>query len=915
MSKNIKRWGIRLEGVLKVLQACLASALVAGGLPLAEAAGAREYSLAIQRQPLDDALKAFAEQTGLQIGQAVDQSVDPAVDVAGTSRIVGPVNGRYTAEHALAILLAGQNLIVRRVNERTFAIVPRPGTPRIRDPLALDQSPPRAIPENMAVTPATDDEFQQPAGEVMVTAMFRQESLQKAPLAITALTGADLEARGFVSAARIASVVPNARFAQAQAAFGKAMTAFIRGVGQHDFHPAFEPGVGIYVDDAYHPVLTGSLLDLIDLERVEVLRGPQGTLFGRGSIGGAVRFITRQPQGEDAGYVTMTGGSLDRLEIKSAYDATLVDERLFARVSASARRRRGYQSVLDFACADPARAGSLPNTATQRRAGCEINRYGDEDVTGARIAARFIASDRLEIGATADYSNDDSGPAADTLLHVSMPSEGPFVRWNDTVVLPTYGIRYDSRFITADPRKTYATFADPMTGYAIEKKNSVRLWGLSASAALQLGDDAGARLIVTRRGLDGRLAHDSDGSPLNLQTVDGVSGYSGSTVELRFNGFAIDRKLDWTAGAFTYRSTAALAQTVSIPAFASGFTNNSDHHVDNSNQSLYAHAAYRLTDELGLTGGLRYSRDRRDFHFNDSALGIVRNVPADGNSTDFRLGADYQPTPTLLLYGSVSSGYKPAAFNPRPFQESQLRPVGGEKLIAYELGAKGDYFDGALRANVAAFVSDYRRRIVSRGGTECLKLADGSIIAGTAVADPEHPGERCASIISRTSYVNIPATIGGLELEMQLHPTAALTVTANAGYTHFNANGIQAGNQAAYVPKFNAAVGVAHAFDLPQGGSLTPRADYYYQSSICYALTAAGLNLPTSCVGGYFQLDTRVEYASRSGAWSAALGVTNLTDKQFYYNVFDLTVYGQPTTEGQPSRPREWSVSFTRTIH
>jgi iron complex outermembrane receptor protein len=908
MSKNIKRWGIRLEGVLKVVHACLATALVAGGMPLSEAAGARQYRLAIPRQPLDTALKAFAVQTGLQIGHAAD--------VAAETAIVGPLNGSLTAEQALEALLAGKNLHFRRINDRTYAIVREPVSPGTRQ-AAADAAP--DVSHAAAALPDAQADFQPDsqllAGEVMVTAMFRSESVQQAPLAITALTGADLEARGFVSAARIASVVPNARFAQAQAAFGKAMTAFIRGVGQHDFHPAFEPGVGIYVDDAYHPVLTGSLLDLLDLERVEVLRGPQGTLFGRGSIGGAVRFITRQPQGDGSGYVTATAGALDRLEIRSAYDVALVEEKLFARFSASARRRRGYQTALDFACAEPSQAGTLPTVAGNRRAGCEIDRYGDEDVTGARIASRFIASDRLELGATADYSNDDSGPAADTLLHISMPSEGPFAVWNDAVVFPKYGIRYDSRFLSSDPRKTYATFADPITGYSIEKKNSVRLWGLSASAAYQLDDDTYARVILTRRGLDGRLAHDADGSPLDLQTVDGVSGYSGSTAELRFNGLSMGDRLEWTAGAFAYRSTAALAQLVSIPAFSNSFTTDSLHSVDNSNQSVYAHSAYRVTDELGLTGGARYSRDRRDFHFDNRAIGVVRDVPADGDSTDIRLGADYRPREALLLYGSVSTGFKPASFNPRPFQESQLRQVAGERLVAYELGAKGDYLDGALRANVAAFYSDYRRRIVSSGGTECLKLPDGTIVPGTAVADPEHPGARCAGVISRTNYVNVPGKIRGLELEMQLHPTAQLTVTANGGYTDFIADGIQAGNRAAHVPKFNANAGVAYQMGLPGGGSLVPRVDYYYQSKICYSLSAEGVNPPTSCVGGYFQLDARIDYTASSGAWSAGLGVTNLTDKHFYYNVLDLTVYGQPTTEGQPSRPREWYLSLSRYFH
>lgn len=906
MSKKIKRWGIRLEGVRKVVHACLATALVASGIQVGEAAagGARQYPLVIPRQPLDAALKSFAVQTGLQIGHAVDVAADGA--------IVGPLNGTFSAEQALELLLAGQNLRVQRLNDRAYAIVRAPGA-------KSDADTPRAARElsRAAATSApavTVGDVQQPSQEVMVTAMFRSESLQKAPLAITALTGADLEARGFTNAARIASVVPNARFAQAQAAFGKAMTAFIRGVGQHDFHPAFEPGVGIYVDDAYHPVLTGSLLDLLDLERVEVLRGPQGTLFGRGSIGGAIRFITREPQGDDSGYLTVTGGSLDRREIRGAYDVSLIDDKLFARVSASSRSRRGYQTVLDFACANPSQAGTLPTQVANRAQGCVIGHLGDEDVNGARIATRLIASDRLELNASADYSDDNSGPTADTLLSISMPPDSPFTAWSDNVVYPKYGVRYDSRFLTDDPRKTYATFANPITGYSIEKKNTVRLWGLSASAAYQLDDDTHVRLVLTRRGLSGRLAHDADGSPLDIQTVDGVSGYTGSTAELRFNGLALGDKLDWTAGIFGYRSTVSLAQIVSIPAFSSSFTTDSDHHVDNSNESLYVHSVYRLADKWGLTGGLRYSHDRRDFHFDNRAIDLVRDVPANGESTDFRVGVDYEPDASTMLYASVSTGYKPGAFNPRPFQESQLTTVGGERLVAYELGAKGDYFDGALRANLAAFFSDYRKRIVSRPGTECLKFADGTIIPGDAAVDPEHPDQRCAGIISRTSYVNVPGKIRGLELETQLHPTKHMTITANGGYTDFIAGGIQTGYRIPYVPKLNANVGVSWQLGLPQGGTLVPRADYYYQSQICYAAVPIGAN-PASCVGGYFQLDARVDYTAASGAWSAGLGVTNLTDKQFYYNVLDLTVYGQPTIEGQPSRPREWYLSLSRYFH
>src|SRR5690606_21364620 len=168
--------------------------------------------------------------------------------------------------------------------------------------------------------------------EVIVTAQYRAESLQETPIAITAVTAADLEARAVTSAYEIAYTVPNAAFRPAQAAFGNTMTAFIRGVGQNDFDFAFEPGVGTYIDDVYHPFLMGSSVELLDLERVEVLRGPQGTLFGRGSIGGAVRYITRKPQGDDSGSVGVTVGRYDRIDLRASYDFALTDN-LFARVT------------------------------------------------------------------------------------------------------------------------------------------------------------------------------------------------------------------------------------------------------------------------------------------------------------------------------------------------------------------------------------------------------------------------------------------------------------------------------------------------------------------------------------------------------------------------------------------------------
>src|SRR5947209_10242224 len=153
--------------------------------------------------------------------------------------------------------------------------------------------------------------------EVIVTAQYREEKLQDVPIAISAITSSMIEEQGATKLSDILTSAPSVGFRQQSAAFGESVTAFIRGFGQADFDPAFEPGVGLYIDDVYYPRLTGANFDLMDVERVEVLRGPQGTLEGRNSEGGAIRFVTRKPTGDGDGYVTATYGTRNRLDLRA----------------------------------------------------------------------------------------------------------------------------------------------------------------------------------------------------------------------------------------------------------------------------------------------------------------------------------------------------------------------------------------------------------------------------------------------------------------------------------------------------------------------------------------------------------------------------------------------------------------------
>src|SRR5581483_11805274 len=186
--------------------------------------------------------------------------------------------------------------------------------------------------------------------EVTVTARFRAERLQETPLAITAVTGDTLAARGETDVTNLAAFVPNAVINPLGAGWGATIAASIRGVGLSDNSLSFEPGVPIYIDGVYLGRPQGAILDLLDLDRVEVLRGPQGTLFGKNAIGGIVSMISKQPTGDGHGYAQAEFGSFNKRYFRGSWDISVVPDSLFARVSFSSKRRDGYVDVLDYEC-------------------------------------------------------------------------------------------------------------------------------------------------------------------------------------------------------------------------------------------------------------------------------------------------------------------------------------------------------------------------------------------------------------------------------------------------------------------------------------------------------------------------------------------------------------------------------------
>ena len=226
--------------------------------------------------------------------------------------------------------------------------------------------------------------------EIIVTAEFREANVQDTPIAITAVNAAMLESRGQTNIVEVANQAPNVTMTPAGQAAGSAMITFIRGIGQTDFNYALEPGVGMYVDEIYYPNLTGSMVELLDIDRVEIARGPQGTLAGRNSIGGSVKIYSVEPtHGGNTGTAELTVGNFDQIAIKGAADLTFVEDKLSARISGVSSSRNGYVTRVDYKCTHPTWGG--PTFQNGRLDNCKLGDLGGESFTGGRLRVALDA--------------------------------------------------------------------------------------------------------------------------------------------------------------------------------------------------------------------------------------------------------------------------------------------------------------------------------------------------------------------------------------------------------------------------------------------------------------------------------------------------------------------------------------------
>jgi iron complex outermembrane recepter protein len=759
--------------------------------------------------------------------------------------------------------------------------------------------------------------------EVIVTAQFREQNVQDTPLAITAVSAEQLEARNQTNITEITSQAPNVTLKQQGATFGPSIAASIRGIGQVDFNPALEPGVGIYVDDVYYATLTGSMLDLLDLERVEILRGPQGTLAGRNSIGGAVKLYSQKPKGDGTGYISAAYGSRDRVDLRGSADFALTDT-LFARVSGVSKRQRGYIERRDYGCDFP--NSGVPSLLS-RTAGCVVDYDSNVDLSAVRGALRWVPSDIFEMNLAVDYTRDDRNPTGTVLIAANpvanpniQPVQGP---GGTNLPLSTFVTPKGSYYNYASYYSGRAVFntrpgaapppGGPLVNYPMVESRAAANqffdgWGVSLGADWSITDGLSVQSITAYREYDSGFTNDNDLSPLASSLGLGTLPFHSFSQELRLNGGFLE-SFEYTIGAFymdqrsTYESYQDLRYIAGNPL---QFQQNDVVNADT--QAAFAHLAYHVTDDLTLTGGVRYTEEHKDYTFirltREGAvhpfLGSLHNRRSDydGDNVDYRLAAQYDWTETLMTYLQFSTGFKGGGVSPRPFVPQQAIPFDPETLDNYELGIKSDFFDRRMRVNAAVFYGEYSDLQLSL--QTCPQFGGPGPCGAWANAGD--------------------AEIKGVELETEVHPIEGLAIDASFSYIDFEyqfinpavggptrPTGIQLGMRPPYMPERKYSLGAQYEIQLGEIGTLTPRVDVSYQGD----LFSNGNNLPTNYIESYTLANARLTWRNTDQNWEAALEVTNIADEYYYVSRTDqFTAAGH--TDGQPGRPREWAITVKR---
>lgn len=685
--------------------------------------------------------------------------------------------------------------------------------------------------------PAADDDV------IIVTARRREERLLDVPVAVSAISGEELTQRGALDITDVGQSVPNVTL-EASRATNSTLSAFIRGIGQQDPVSGFEQGVGIYLDDVYLNRPQAAVLDIYDVERIEVLRGPQGTLYGRNTIGGAVKYVTRRLPQDTAVKVRATYGTYDQAEGVITASTPLGD---LARIGGSIARlsRGGFGDNLTTGLEN------YNKDIWAGRASLELGGYGEP----------------VFIRVQGDYTKDKSNPRGGHRLIPGLVSGAPVL---DNV--------FDTRGALNDPEQ------------------EVESYGLSLHAEVELSNALTFRSISAWRKDDSFTPIDFDALPAVDLDVPGA--YFNEQLSQEF-------QLLWDdggpfSGLLGFYYLDAKADTLfDVRLFTTfpGFTAFTQANVDTETYAIFGDFTYDLNEQFSLSVGGRYTWDersaeilRQNYLGGGSPVFGGAGVPFGGPSTDFagsrefkkftpRASISFKPTPDHNIYASYSKGFKGGGFDPRGVglnaptttpggptdqEVADFLSFAPEEVDSYEIGYKGNI--GILNIAAAAFYADY--------------------------TDVQIPGSVACEVGGATTFCGLvsnagKATFKGLELEANARFPGGFGLSGSLGYidAQYDEYITNIDDAPAEVAEFRVVQNtpeltgsITASYDTPVGAG-----DLYLATTLSYRSKTSQFEIPNPFLDqdGFALLDASVVYTAPGKRWSVGLYGKNLLDKEY----------------------------------
>lgn len=719
--------------------------------------------------------------------------------------------------------------------------------------------------------------FAQGLEEIVVTAQKRAENIQDVPISVAAISGEMVEKSQATSLRNLQGLVPNLQINNFPNTPNSAVFT-IRGIGVIEPDPFAGNTVSIVQDGVPQYFNMGALLDLFDVESIEVLRGPQGTLFGANTTGGVVNVRTRQPTGEFGGRAELTLGKWERQDIKAAVDFPIVENVLAGKISVMHHQRDGWvRNIVDGSDLDARDVSVL-------RGALKLTPDGMD---------QFDATLALEYGESRNGSPavTNSAQAGDA-FYVEQGTRFP------NAALPMYRNPCPGSPLTSSCRAPSKYFA----GSDVQDRNDMDTYRATLTAnwyGSRIGD------VVSITGFKKFDIHeftDNDGSPLfGIDTNRRTDGWQLSQ-EVRT---ALDVSERWNIqlGGFYLKTHYAHEADLTLEFAMPGLSGRNTQEQDNWSGSLFLQNYFDLGERLRLQAGIRYTHEYTEMTAGDFGLlnpdgpaqwGIGQEIygfeitkDKRWNELGWKLGLDYRLSEDVLLYGYYARGFKSGGFVGRINTPEAIGPYDPETIDTVELGMKGDFLDRRLRVNLATFYMIY----------EDMQLAQNFILDG-------------GSPVGTTIYNVAESNIWGAELELTALLTERLSVNTSMAYLHaeyddfMTTDGVDlSGERLQNAPRVTASVGVS--YERPVGAGLAEASLLYRHTGEKYLQNLA--NPAIVRIQATDVVNANLSWTPDSEQWTIELWANNLLDKRYIDSVtwnpgLFTQVFYQP--------PREWGVTF-----